>query len=116
MFIDNLNIILEKNNMSGNELCKKLGISTSNYTYWKKNLPRADIIIKISDILNTSTDFLLGKEKDHIEGEIISFYRKADDRGKDRIYKTAKDEADQAEQLLQKNNLSDFLKENKPFA
>lgn len=116
MFINKVNEALKKNNMKGAELCKKLNIPNSNYTQWKTYIPRGTLL-KISNELNVSIDYLLGKDETAEEGEIISFYRKADDRGKDRIYKTAKDEADQAEQLLrQKENITEFSKEIKPFA
>lgn len=117
-FIDRLNFILKKRNMKGSELCKKIGMkSNAAYSKWKDSIPNGKTLIEISEVLDVSIDYLLGKETYPEEGEIISFYRKADDRGKDRIYKTAKDEADQAEQLLQqKDNISEFSKEIKPYA
>lgn len=117
-FIDRLNLILKKRKMNGTELCKKIGMKgNAAYSKWKESIPNGKTLIEISKILDVSVDYLLGKDNTPEEGEIISFYRKADDRGKDRIYKTAKDEADQAKQLHQKeNNITEFPEENKPFA
>ena len=109
-FIEKLNLLLKKNNMTGADLCKKLNIPNANYTNWKTRLPRADIVQKIANILNTSTDYLLGNDEIKIEEtEIISFYRKADDIGKRIIYKTAKNEADRAD-------IESECNEEKPFA
>lgn len=124
MFIEKLDEILKKRKMSGAELSKRLGLSSSNYSYWKKgNKPNADILEKIARELNITTDWLLGiSENPKEESEIISFYRKADERGKDRIYKTAKDEADQMDKIKEtpspilENNITKFPKETKPFA
>lgn len=118
MFIERLEIILKKRNIKGAELSRILNLSNATYTQWRKGkIPNGETLLKISNELNVSIDYLLGKDETAEEGEIISFYRKADDRGKDRIYKTAKDEADQAEQLLrQKENITEFSKEIKPFA
>lgn len=118
MFIDRLNIALKNKNISGNALCKLLNMPNANYTNWKKQTPKGETIKKIADILDVTADWLLERtDETEKESKIISFYRIADDRGKDRIYKTAKDEADQAEQLLQKeDNITEFPEEKKPFA
>ncbi len=126
MFIDRLNFILKKRNMTGSELCKRLNIPNGNYTHWKKNTPNSKTIKEIAKILDVTIDWLLENSDEPIkEEEIISFYRKADDRGKDRIYKTAKDEAEHAEQVKRKedpsmstleDNVTPFSKEINPFA
>jgi transcriptional regulator with XRE-family HTH domain len=101
MFYENLKLILQKKNMTGADLCKKLQISSSNFTYWKTKLPRAEVIIEIAKLLNVSTDFLLTGKLEHYtldEVELINLYRQADDRGKSRILKNAMIEVSEKEE------------------
>lgn len=100
MFIDRLNIILKKRNMTGADLCRTLNIPNGNYTHWKKNTPNAKTIKEIARVLNITTDWLLENNDDPIkENEIVSFYRKANEDGKEIIYNTAKIAAEQGEEL-----------------
>lgn len=48
------------------EIAKKLGISESNITNWKKgeNLPSVDILYRLCLLLGESADYLLGLEDD----------------------------------------------------
>lgn len=70
-------------------LAVKLGLSKGNTSSWKKGgNPSVDILIKLSDELNCTTDMLLGKEKssptDKLsadEREVITDYRKLDSYG-----------------------------------
>jgi transcriptional regulator with XRE-family HTH domain len=92
MFYENLKLILQKKNMTGADLCKQLQISSSNFTYWKTKLPRAEVIIDIAKLLDVSTDFLLTGKSEHYtldEVQLINLYRQADYRGKSRILKNA---------------------------
>lgn len=106
MFIDRLDKILKTKKMTGAELAKRINLSSGAYSYWKKGkTPNAEQLEKISKELNVSVDWLLELSEDPIkETEIISFYRKSDERGKERIYKTAKDEAEASE----KNKIKPF--------
>lgn len=84
--------------MTGAELARRLDLSSGTYSHWKKGkIPNGETLLNISNILNISVDYLLGKEEGPEEGEIISYYRKADQRGKNIIYNTAKLAAEQSD-------------------
>jgi transcriptional regulator with XRE-family HTH domain len=87
--------------MNGKELCEKLHIPNSNYTHWKNSIPRGEVLLEISKILNVSTDFLLTGKSEHYtldEVELINLYRQADDRGRSRIMKNAMIEVSEKEE------------------
>lgn len=95
IFFERLTIELERNQMSGNKLCQALGIANANYSNWKKGIPKAEIICKIADVLNTSTDYLLGRsgadpELPEDERELLKCYRRASTEGKKIIQATAR--------------------------
>lgn len=117
--VNEIKNLCKKNNTNIKQLEKNLEIANGSIRKWDEKSPSYDKVEKVAKYFNVSIEYIIGTETEetHKEKEIISFYRKADDRGKDRIYKTAKDEADQAEQLLhQKENITEFSKEIKPFA
>lgn len=64
MFYEQLKKACKENNTSITAVLKKLGIGTANGTYWKNgSSPSADIIVKLSEFLGVSCDYLLiGKE------------------------------------------------------
>lgn len=100
IFFEQLTIILKSRNITGNKLCQKLGISNANYSNWKKGTPKAEIICKIADELNITTDYLLGRsgtdpELPEDEIELLQNYRKSDEKMKKLIRKMAEEAADQ---------------------
>lgn len=62
-FGENLRKIRNEKNISARELSSKIGYSTNIVYDWEKNRcePPSEIISKISDILNVSVEFLIGK-------------------------------------------------------
>lgn len=64
MFYEQLKKACKENNTSITAVLKKLGIGTANGTYWKNgSSPSADIVVKLSEFLGVSCDYLLiGKE------------------------------------------------------
>ena len=108
IFFIQLSEELKKQGISGNKLCNILGIANANYSNWKKGTPKAEIICKIADVLNVSTDYLLGRSETdpdlpEDEKNLLANYRKADDRGKKRIQRAAEDEAQEQEQKIKAN-------------
>ncbi len=90
--------LCKKNNITKKEFSVKTGINETNFTYWKKGrTPNGDILAKIADFFNVSTDYLLGRENtsmeqnslngeefkitnlDSIELELIYEFRRADE-------------------------------------
>lgn len=107
MFINRLNEALHKKNMSGNALCKKLGIPNANYTNWKKQTPKGDTLRLIAEVLDVSTDWLLEIEDapDPDEVHLLENFRNCDDAGKETIISIAELQAKRCRQ-----------EEMKPFA
>lgn len=96
MFNDRLAEALKKNNISGNALCKKLGIDNRNYTNWKNNkIPHGQNLKAIANILNVSIDWLLEQDNaiEPIETELIDNFRASDQSGKETIVTVAELEA-----------------------
>lgn len=62
-FGNNLKKIRQENEMTQEELAKKINTSRSNIANYEndKNMPSIEILNKLSEILNCSTDYLLGK-------------------------------------------------------
>lgn len=62
-FGNNLKKIRQEKNMTQEELAKKINTSRSNIANYEndKNMPSIDILNKLSEILNCTTDYLLGK-------------------------------------------------------
>lgn len=101
MFIERLEKILKEKNLKGAELSRILNLSNSTYTQWRKGkIPNGETLKKIADILDVSTDWLLGREDalDPEETKLLNNYRSADERGKRRISSLAEEEAQ--EQIL----------------
>lgn len=55
--------IMEQKHLKQSDLASYIGIANSSVTDWKKkgSIPSADKIVKISEFLNVSTDYLLGR-------------------------------------------------------
>lgn len=62
-FGNNLKKIRQEHDMTQEELAKKINTSRSNIANYEndKNMPSIEILNKLSEILNCSTDYLLGK-------------------------------------------------------
>lgn len=65
MFYERVKALCEEHNTSITVLLKNLGISISKATAWKYgSMPRSDVINKIADHFNVSTDYILGNTDD----------------------------------------------------
>lgn len=61
MFYDNLKALCKSNSTTVTAVLKELNISTSKGTAWKSgSVPKGDILTKLADYFNVSTDYLLG--------------------------------------------------------
>ena len=65
-FPTRLRSLLEKNNLSQEELANYVGVKRQSIASWKdgKTLPDIESLLKISEKFNVSSDFLLGKTED----------------------------------------------------
>ncbi|MDE6501790.1 MAG: helix-turn-helix domain-containing protein [Ruminococcus sp.] len=72
MFFDQLVKACKMRNITVTGLTTNLAISKSNVTNWKNGtIPNGEVIIRISDFLGVSTDFLLKGMEDNISKSII---------------------------------------------
>ena len=65
VFSDRLKELRKKNRLTQKELAEKIGIKQNSYSDWEtgKNEPNLENIVKLSKILDTTTDELLGMVK-----------------------------------------------------
>lgn len=106
MFSERIEEALKLNKITGNKLCNKLKIDNKNYTNWKKNIiPRGETLKQIADILNVSVDWLLERDNsmNPEETNLISNYRKTDEKGKQIIKNIAKELAQEQQLLISSN-------------
>ena len=96
MFIERLKeVIFEKCNNSQKEFSIKTGIPESTVCHWlTRNIkPTYVQIIKICDVFQISTDYLLGRENygtGNVESEILAVYRALNKDGKTAFLSTVK--------------------------
>lgn len=82
MFSENLKVLRNKANMSQKALADLLFVSQQTVAKWETNraTPNPDTVVKLADIFDVTTDYLLGKEnepspqKDPLEGVQFAFY------------------------------------------
>lgn len=72
MFFEQLTKACKDNNITITSLTAHLKISKSNVTHWKNGtLPNSEVVVRISDFLGVSTDFLLKGGDENISKAII---------------------------------------------
>lgn len=91
MFWDNFYNICKAKGTTPNAICKEIGLSNSVATNWKNGtMPKADVLLKIAELLNCSTDYLLGHsnnltstasascdiEKDEMTAELVKMFER----------------------------------------
>lgn len=66
IFTERLSSLLEKNNMSQKELAERIGVTTATLCRYVSGdrLPKSDTIANIATALNTTSDYLIGREGD----------------------------------------------------
>ena len=71
-------------------MLREIGLSSANTGYWKKGqLPKGDALIKISDYLGVSIDFLLTGEYftglDNDEKSLLALYRSVPEKARYKV-------------------------------
>jgi transcriptional regulator with XRE-family HTH domain len=88
------------------KLEQESGLSNGQIGKWKTQKPSYDKIASVAKTLNVSIDWLItGKETDNLtqeEQKLIDYYRKADERGKRNIIRTAEQECQELEYTTSK--------------
>lgn len=66
IFTERLSALLEKNNMTQRELAEVIGVTTATLSRYVSGdrLPKSDTVANIATALNTTSDYLLGNEKE----------------------------------------------------
>lgn len=66
IFTRRLDELMRENRYNQKELCELCGINESTFSYYKRGvrLPKSDDLANIATALHTSTDYLLGKDKE----------------------------------------------------
>ncbi len=85
---------------------KELGFANGSIRRWDERVPGADRILTLANRLEISVDWLLtGKESGNLTPEeqiLVDHYRRADDRGKRSIMRTAESESAELESSTSK--------------
>lgn len=101
MFYRTLEKLCQSKNTTVTALLKnELILSTSKGTAWKNgSVPNGEILCKIADYFNVSTDYLLGREKapamqglSEDERQLLTSFRGASPEGQRSILRVAKNE------------------------
>lgn len=92
MFFDNFKAICDKKGLKPNPVAQACGASNNSATKWKKgSSPNSEIVVKLANYLNVSTDYLLlGSEAKAIvlsddERSLLDNYTQLSDKNKARI-------------------------------
>ncbi|MGI6125021.1 MAG: helix-turn-helix domain-containing protein [Acetivibrionales bacterium] len=89
VFSERLNALMKQNGWSQRELAKRVGVTESAISHYVKGYrtPHYDVLVRMAESLNTTTDYLLGMS------EFIS-------RIQQNLYKLNPDQLEKAEKLL----------------
>lgn len=91
---------------SMNALEKELGFGNGSIRLWDKKEPGSQKVILVAERLDLSLDWLLtGKESENLTPEeqlLVDHYRRADNRGKRSIMRTAESESAELESSTSK--------------
>lgn len=82
MFYERIQQLCRIQNTTVTSMLNELGLSTGSTGNWKKGqLPKGDVLAKIADYLNTSVDYLIGRQTDPVkmltaeESELLHCYQ-----------------------------------------
>lgn len=93
-------------NITIKELERIIQISNGSIRHWNEKTPSVERVLLVADYFKISLDWLVtGKESGKLtpeEQQLIDYYRKADDRGKRSILRTAESESTELESSASK--------------
>lgn len=93
-------------NITIKELERIIQISNGSIRHWNEKTPSVERVLLVADYFKVSLDWLVtGKESGKLipeEQQLIDYYRKADDRGKRSILRTAESESAELESSASK--------------
>lgn len=104
--VERIKMKCKEKGTSMNALEKELGFGNGSIRLWDKKEPGSQKVILVAERLDLSLDWLLtGKESGNLtpeEQQLIDYYRRADDRGKRSILRTAESESTELESSASK--------------
>lgn len=93
-------------NITIKELERIIQISNGSIRHWNEKTPSVERVLLVADHFNVSLDWLVtGKESGNLTPEeqlLVDHYRRADDRGKRSIMRTAESESTELESSTSK--------------
>lgn len=93
-------------NITIKELERIIQISNGSIRHWNEKTPSVERVLLVANYFKVSLDWLVtGKESGNLtpeEQQLIDYYRKADDRGKRSILRTAESESTELESSASK--------------
>ena len=93
-------------NITIKELERIIQISNGSIRHWNEKTPSVERVLLVADYFKVSLDWLVtGKESGKLtpeEQQLIDYYRRADDRGKRSILRTAESESTELESSASK--------------
>ena len=104
--VERIKVRCKEKGTSMNALEKELGVGNGSIRLWDKKEPGSQKVILVAERLDLSLDWLLtGKESGNLTPEeklLVDYYRRADDRGKHYIMRTAEGESAEPESSTSK--------------
>ena len=93
-------------NITIKELERIIQLSNGSIRHWNEKTPSVERVLLVADHFNVSLDWLVtGKESGNLTPEeqlLVDHYRRADDRGKRSIMRTAESESTELESSTSK--------------
>jgi len=74
-FFDKVKQLADARKMPMAEIERKLDISENASYKWKKSTPKGEIVKKLADLFNVTTDYLYDREDENKDSEFIQFFR-----------------------------------------
>lgn len=68
--LENTKLVAKKRGISLKELAIKAGLGENSIYSWERSNPKAENLEKVADVLNVSTDYLLGRSKTMSKGSL----------------------------------------------
>ena len=93
-FADRVLTLIEKNKITKNKLLTDIAANHNSFNNWKTQMPGSDVVIKIAQHFNVTTDYLLGLSESpsppltdlsEQEADLITAFRNIDNKGRDSI-------------------------------
>ncbi|CAK7010679.1 helix-turn-helix transcriptional regulator [Tissierella sp.] len=111
-FGEKLKYLRENNDMTRDDLANKLNVSYSTISKYETNVrfPDQEMLVKIADLFNVSTDYLLGRS------DIPNPYTKENTSATDEIANLSPESQEEIKKLIELYKIRDMQKRNTEFS